>query len=310
MASIWAPRSPVPGLPTAPRGILLPLLTARIRFPHRPRRSGQYCGEHDFRHGQERDSAARHFRRKRPFDHRIECYHRLDHRQGVGFAGGVRNNQRVRVYQCVDPCFGNLAYDQSHWPGCLFALPLQSHVARRPRELTQSGDFTFTTLASAGPQPLLLLHSDASEVSGVTNGSIVTPGVAPSGFTGKVRQQRRIGELRPGPSRQRSLFPELLQQREYRLLQVHRRGGGQHLQREPGTDHVLPEVPVQLCPTPDDGVGGTVCIRCPGRERPAPVQFSDPGGRRLSRIHIQHRRRQDSITGCSKARRMRSSATG
>ena len=33
---------------------------------------------------------------------------------------------------------------------------------------------------------MLLLHSDASEVSGVTNGSIVTPAIAPSGFTGKV----------------------------------------------------------------------------------------------------------------------------
>ena len=52
--------------------------------------------------------------------------------------------------------------------------------------LTQSGDFSFTTLAPAGPQILLQLHSDASEVSGVTNGSIVTPAIAPSGFSGKV----------------------------------------------------------------------------------------------------------------------------
>ena len=51
--------------------------------------------------------------------------------------------------------------------------------------VTQSGDFTFTTLASTGSQVLLQLHSDASEVSGVTNGSIVTPAIAPSGFTGK-----------------------------------------------------------------------------------------------------------------------------
>ena len=33
---------------------------------------------------------------------------------------------------------------------------------------------------------MLQLHSDASEVSGVTNGSIVTPAIAPPGFTGKV----------------------------------------------------------------------------------------------------------------------------
>ncbi len=52
--------------------------------------------------------------------------------------------------------------------------------------VTQSGDFTFTTAASTGPQILFQLHSDASEVSGVTNGSTVTPAIAPSGFTGKV----------------------------------------------------------------------------------------------------------------------------
>ena len=53
--------------------------------------------------------------------------------------------------------------------------------------MSSSGDFTFTTVAQpAGPQPLFLLHADASEVSGVTNGSVVTPSVAPSGFTGSV----------------------------------------------------------------------------------------------------------------------------
>src|SRR5260370_9946435 len=51
--------------------------------------------------------------------------------------------------------------------------------------VTQSGDLTFTTLA-AGGQVVLQLHSDADDVSGVTNGSIVTPAIAPSGFTGKV----------------------------------------------------------------------------------------------------------------------------
>ena len=51
--------------------------------------------------------------------------------------------------------------------------------------MAESGDFTFTTSAT-GSQILLQLHSDASEVSGVTNGSIVTPAIAPAGFTGKV----------------------------------------------------------------------------------------------------------------------------
>ena len=52
--------------------------------------------------------------------------------------------------------------------------------------LTQSGDFTFTTSAPPGPQILLQLHSDASEVSGVTNGSTVTPSITPAGFKGNV----------------------------------------------------------------------------------------------------------------------------
>ncbi len=51
--------------------------------------------------------------------------------------------------------------------------------------LASSGDFTFTT-AAPGPTPILQIHADASEVSGVTNGSVVTPGTAPAGFTGTV----------------------------------------------------------------------------------------------------------------------------
>ena len=47
-------------------------------------------------------------------------------------------------------------------------------------KVTESGDFTFTTL------PLFQLHSDVSEVSGLTNGSIVTPAAAPPGFSGTV----------------------------------------------------------------------------------------------------------------------------
>jgi hypothetical protein len=51
--------------------------------------------------------------------------------------------------------------------------------------LATSADLTFTT-AAGGAQPLLQLHLDASEVSGVTNGSVVTPSIAPAGFTGSV----------------------------------------------------------------------------------------------------------------------------
>jgi len=53
--------------------------------------------------------------------------------------------------------------------------------------LVSSANFTFAT--TAGPQlPPVLLHlkADAGEVSGTTNNSVVTPTVAPAGFTGTV----------------------------------------------------------------------------------------------------------------------------
>jgi hypothetical protein len=42
------------------------------------------------------------------------------------------------------------------------------------------------TTNNATVQPVLQIHGDATEVSGLTNGSTVTPGIAPAGFTGKV----------------------------------------------------------------------------------------------------------------------------
>jgi hypothetical protein len=51
---------------------------------------------------------------------------------------------------------------------------------------TASSDVTFTTIA-AGPQILLQLHTDETELSaGLTNGSIITPSIGPPGFTGTV----------------------------------------------------------------------------------------------------------------------------
>jgi hypothetical protein len=50
--------------------------------------------------------------------------------------------------------------------------------------LASSPDFTFTTIS--GPTILLQVNGTASEVSGVVQGSVVTPSIAPSGFTGTV----------------------------------------------------------------------------------------------------------------------------
>ncbi len=51
--------------------------------------------------------------------------------------------------------------------------------------VVSSGNLTFTTSA-AGVQTLLQIQGNASEVSGTSTGSIVTPGTAPSGFSGTV----------------------------------------------------------------------------------------------------------------------------
>ena len=50
--------------------------------------------------------------------------------------------------------------------------------------LSSSGDNTFTT--PSGPQTLFEIQGTAGEVSGVTNGSVVTPTVTPGNFTGTV----------------------------------------------------------------------------------------------------------------------------
>jgi hypothetical protein len=49
-----------------------------------------------------------------------------------------------------------------------------------------SQDFTFTTTAAPGPQVLLQISGTSAEANGVTNGSIVTPNIGPSGFAGTV----------------------------------------------------------------------------------------------------------------------------
>ena len=49
-----------------------------------------------------------------------------------------------------------------------------------------SADSTFTTAASGTVPPALLLHMDATEVSGTTNGSLITPSTGPAGYTGNV----------------------------------------------------------------------------------------------------------------------------
>jgi hypothetical protein len=59
------------------------------------------------------------------------------------------------------------------------------HVSARIGTVGGSGGITVTG-AAITPVMLLMLKSDATEVSGVTNGSVVTPTIAPAGFKGSV----------------------------------------------------------------------------------------------------------------------------
>ena len=94
-------------------------------------------------------------------------------------------------------------------PSTIYHYKVVSHDALGT--LSASADFTFTTSAATGPQILLQLHSDASEVSGVTNGSIVTPAIAPPGFAGKVVVTGGGSvNFAPGAVRKRRLLPEVL----------------------------------------------------------------------------------------------------
>ena len=46
-------------------------------------------------------------------------------------------------------------------------------------DLAASSDFTFTTSSASGMLVQLQMHLDATEVSGITNGSVVTPSTRP-----------------------------------------------------------------------------------------------------------------------------------
>jgi thermitase len=62
----------------------------------------------------------------------------------------------------------------------------QARSADTPGNTGTSADLIFTTSAAGGVTPSLQIHADASEVSGVTNNSTITPAVAPPSLNGQV----------------------------------------------------------------------------------------------------------------------------
>ena len=109
----------------------------------------------------------------------------MDNGSGVQFASGVWNDERLWITERVRLGDGDIALCQSERAAAASTTyHYQAHSQDAQGNLGVSADFTFTT--AAGPQPLLQLYADATEVSGVTNGSVVTPNTAPAGFTGTV----------------------------------------------------------------------------------------------------------------------------
>ena len=93
----------------------------------------------------------------------------------------------VRIGQQPGCYARNLAQCQSYWADREHHLPLQSGIPRLPGQCDAVRRlYGHDDRRHPDSQILFQLHSDASEVSGVTNGSTITPAIAPSGFTGKV----------------------------------------------------------------------------------------------------------------------------
>ena len=126
-------------------------------------------------------------------------------------------------------------------------------------KVTESGDVAFTTL------PLFQLHSDASEVSGLTNGSIVTA-AAPPGISGTVVVNPGGSvNFAPAQSGNGVYFLQCCGNTGQCILQIHRLYGRVDFQREPGADFVLSEVPPELCPACRQRDVIPAGARCPRR---------------------------------------------
>ena len=125
---------------------------------------------------------------------------------------------------------------------------------------TNSVDFTFTTAATA-LSPLFQSKADATEVSGATNGSVITPTIAPAGLIGKV-VVNGTGSVNYAAAQVGNgvYFLNCCVNTNNAYLQIHRRRGRQYLQYEPGAGVFLFEIAVQLFTAEDERGGRAIRI--------------------------------------------------
>ena len=157
----------------------------------------------------------------------------VDDGPGVELASGVWNHEQLWLPSALN---STLATSHSVTLTGLAAsttyfYQVQSQSAQGG--LGISGGFMLHD-GGGGPQPLLQMHLDRTEVSGVTNGSAVTPSIAPAGFTGAVVANGTGSVNFTAGRRERSLLPELLREHEQRILQVHGHDDRQYLHLDRG----------------------------------------------------------------------------
>ena len=109
----------------------------------------------------------------------------MDDRPRVEFAGDAYGT--TTAYGSISPLNSSLVTSHSvNLTGLSASTAYHYQVLSQDAAgtLATSSDVTFTTAAPT--TAALQVNLNASEVSGVTNGSVVTPAVAPTGFTGSV----------------------------------------------------------------------------------------------------------------------------
>jgi len=104
---------------------------------------------------------------------------------GAAFAYQITANNSPTSYAATGLPAG-LSINTS--TGLISGAPTAAGTSSVALSATNSGGTgqSTLTLTIALSSPLLQMHLDQTEVSGVTNGSVVTPSIAPAGFTGAV----------------------------------------------------------------------------------------------------------------------------
>ena len=140
-----------------------------------------------------------------------------------------------------------------------------------------------------GLQVALQLHADQTEVSGVANGSVVTPTAAPDGFTGAV-VANGTGSVNftPAETGNGVYFLNCCVNGNNAYYKFTGSTVGNIFNTSQGQIALLSEIALQLCATHGECIDATVCVRRKGRQWQPPVLFPDAGVRRIVVLQLRH----------------------